>query len=138
MSSQQKPVYNADGTHVFTKAPETGQEWECPVAYLPTALARGFELTKPRDRSLDGLFDEATAEGPNQTGFNPADHNVEGEGGVNAYLEANLASPGEIARVLDLERAGKNRVSVVDPRIPDLDDDQDLDGNAPDDSTPGE
>jgi hypothetical protein len=115
--SVQKPVYNAAGTHVFTTSP-SGDEWECPVDYLPVALGRGFELTEPRDKSLDGLFDDSTAEGAAQTGFNPADHDVDE---INAHLVAHLASPGEIVRVLELEAAGKNRKTVKDPRIPDPD-----------------
>jgi hypothetical protein len=134
MATIQKPLYNADGTHVFVAAPETGDEWECPVGYLPVALARGFELTEPRDKSLDDLFDDATADGGNQTGFDPGQHTVEE---VNAHLAEHAeASPGEVVRVLALEESGKNRASVKDPRIPtDLPDGQP--GGAPN-PDPGE
>lgn len=115
MSKDQKPVYNVDGTHVFTKSP-TGEEWECPVDYLPVALARGFELTEPRDKSLDGLFDDTSAEGANQTGFDPAKATVKE---INAHLEQHVGSPGEIVRVLELEAAGQNRSGVKDPRLSD-------------------
>jgi hypothetical protein len=117
MAKDQQPVYNADGTHVFTKNSATGDEWECPVDYLPVALSHGFELTTPRDRSLDGLFDDSTAEGGNQTGFDPAKATV---GEINEHLAAHESSPGEIARVLELEAAGKNRSGVKDPRLVDV------------------
>lgn len=110
------PVYNADGTHVFVKNSATGDEWECPVDYLPVALVHGFELTEPRDKSLDGLFDDSTAEGAGQTGFDPGKATV---GEVNEHLAAHLGSPGEIARVMELEAAGKNRPGVKDPRLSD-------------------
>lgn len=114
MSKLTEPVYNAAGTHVFTTSP-TGDEWECPPDYLPVALSRGFTLAEPRDKSLDGLFDDSTAEGANQTGFDPGKASVKE---VNAHLAAHLAAPGEIERVLALESAGSDRPSVEDPRNP--------------------
>lgn len=108
-SKQQEPVYNEAGTHIYVQNAETGDEWECPPDYLKVALAHGFELSEPRDRSLDGLFDD-------QTGFNPAEHTF---AEVNEHLAAHAhSSPGEVDRVLELERAGQNRKSVVDPRLP--------------------
>lgn len=115
MSKDQKPVYNTAGTHVFTQAPN-GEEWECPVDVLDVFLARGFILAQPRDKSLDGLFDDSTAEGVNQTGFDPAKATV---AEVNEHLTAHLSSPGEIARVMELEAAGRNRPGVTDPRLSD-------------------
>lgn len=115
MSTDQQPIFNADGTHVFVRNTASGDEWECPAGYLPVALVRGFELTVPRDRSLDGLFDESTAEpAGQQTGFDPAEHTVDE---VNTHLRLyGETSPGEVDRVLELERAGQNRKTVVDPR----------------------
>lgn len=110
--SPTEPVYNAAGTHVFTTSP-TGAEWECPADYLPVALSRGFTLAEPRDKSLDGLFDDSTAEGAGQTGFDPGKASVKA---VNAHLAGHLAAPGEIERVLALEEAGQNRLDVKDPR----------------------
>lgn len=111
MGKKQQPVYNDAGTHVFTRNIESGDEWECPVGYLPVALVRGFELCEPRDKSLDGLFD--------QTGFDPAEHTADQ---VNEHLAQHAhASPGEVARVLGIERAGQNRKTVVDPRMVDED-----------------
>ena len=55
--SDQKPVYNTAGTHVFLKFTETGVEWECPASEVERHLVRGFELCEPRDASLDGLYD---------------------------------------------------------------------------------
>lgn len=110
-----EPVYNDAGTHVFVRNTDTGSQWECPVGYLPVALERGFELCEPRDASLDGLFDDTTAEpAGQQTGFDPAAHTVDE---VNAHLAQHAEdSPGEVARVLKLEQAGRNRSSIVDPR----------------------
>lgn len=115
MTNDTNAVYNTAGTHVFTTSP-SGEEWECPVDYLPVALARGFELTEPRDKSLDGLFDDSTAEGAAQTGFDPGKETVKS---VNEHLAAHLGSPGEIVRVLELEAAGQNRPGVKDPRLTD-------------------
>lgn len=111
--TKQQAVYNNGGTHVYVTTP-SGDEWECPVDYLPVALSRGFELTEPRDKSLDGLFDDSTAEGAAQTGFDPAKATV---AEVNDHLVAHQSSPGEIARVMELEAAGKNRPGVKDPRL---------------------
>lgn len=118
MSNDQQPIFNEAGTHVFVRNTDSGQEWECPADYLPVALERGFELTVPRDKSLDGLFDESTAEpAGQQTGFDPAEHTVEE---INAHLrQYGEASPGEVDRVLELELAGQNRKTVVDPRVTD-------------------
>jgi len=50
---------NAAGTHVYVYNPETDGLWECPVDYLPVALARGFELAgPPPGEDLTDLFDE--------------------------------------------------------------------------------
>lgn len=114
MSKEQKPVYNTAGTHIFTASP-TGEEWECPVDYWPVAQQRGFTLTEPRDKSLDGLFDDSTAEGSEQTGFDPAKASVKE---IDEHLAAHVGSPGEIVRVIELEAAGKGR-QVKDPRLSD-------------------
>lgn len=59
MSAPQKPVLSPDGTHVYTRNVESGDEWLCPVDHLEVALLRGFfELSEPVDNSLDGLVDE--------------------------------------------------------------------------------
>jgi hypothetical protein len=112
MAKDKQPVYNTAGTHVYVLTP-SGDEWECPVDYLSVALSRGFELTEPRDRSLDGLFDDASAEGAAQTGFDPAKATVKE---IDEHLAAHVGEPGEIVRVLELEAAGKNR-QVKDPRL---------------------
>lgn len=112
MSKLTAPILNATGTHAFVTTP-SGDEWECPLDYLSVALARGFSLAEPRDKSLDGLFDDSTAEGANQTGFDPAKNTADE---VNAHLAEHLDAPGEIERVLALEAAGKDRKTVVDPR----------------------
>jgi hypothetical protein len=38
MAKDKKPVYNNAGTHIYTLSP-SGEEWECPVDYLPVALS---------------------------------------------------------------------------------------------------
>lgn len=56
--SEQKPVHNGAGTHVFMASAD-GTEWECPAAQdvVDYYLARGFVFVKPRDTSWDGLYD---------------------------------------------------------------------------------
>lgn len=112
MAKAQEPVLNAAGTHTFVTTP-SGDEWECPNDVLDVYLARGFSLTEPRDKSLDGLFDDSSAEGANQTGFDPGKASVKE---VNDHLAAHMDSAGEIERVLALELAGQNRPTVKDPR----------------------
>ena len=102
--------FDAERTHVWVKHSETGGVWACPVDYLDVARVRGWEPTDEPDTSLDGLFDEATAEGSSQTGFDPAAHNVDE---VKTYLAEHQDSPGEVERVLELERAGKNRSTIT-------------------------
>lgn len=116
--AKQQPVYNTAGTHVHLFNPETGGQWECPAD--PDLLdlyvnKRGWEYAQPRDDSLDGLFDESTAEGADQTGFDPGKASVDE---VNAHLAQFASAPGEVERVLELERAGRNRKTVTDPRLP--------------------
>lgn len=111
--AKQQLHYTDTGTHVHVIHQETGGRWECPVDYLPVAQQRGWEPAEPEDASLDGLFDEASAEGKEQTGFDPAEHNADD---VTAHLALYAEStPGEVVRVIELERAGKNRKSVVVP-----------------------
>lgn len=119
----QQPIHNAAGTHVFVRNTSSGDEWECPNDYLQVALLRGFELCEPRDKSLDGLFDESTAEPTGQqTGFDPSTRTVEE---INDHLaEHAFSSPGEVERVLELEKAGKDRKTVIDPRQLAEDDDE--------------
>lgn len=105
--------YNDAGTHVHVIHEETGGRWECPIDYLPVAQLRGWQPTEPEVHDLDGLFDESSAEGDQQTGFDPAEHTVEE---VDAHLALHAeATPGEVVRVLDLERAGKNRKTITVP-----------------------
>lgn len=107
--------YNEGGTHVHVRHSETDAVWECPIDYLPVAQARGWEPTTAPEPDVSGLFDAATAEGSEQTGFDPAEHTVDE---VNEHLSQHAEdSPGEVARVLTLERAGKNRVTIVDPLL---------------------
>lgn len=101
--------YNEAGTHVLVKHSETGGRWESPVDYLPVARMLGWEPAAPEENPLEGLVDEE----PEQTGFDPSKFSA---AEVSEHLAAHAeASPGEVVRVLELERAGKNRKSVVVP-----------------------
>lgn len=109
-TESQDKVLNTAGTHVWMHNPETGGTWECPVDYAETAESRGWVYTQAYDDSLDGLFDESSAEGDQQTGFDPAEHTV---AEINDHLAEHAESaPGEVERVLELERAGQNRTTV--------------------------
>lgn len=116
MAEQQEPVFNAAGTHIHLYNPETGGQWECPADVVGVYVARGWEYSPAPDYSLVGLFDDVPpAERPEEgvTAFNPGDHTVEE---INAYLAEHAATaPGEVNRVVELERAGKNRKTVVNP-----------------------
>lgn len=113
----QDQVLNAAGTHVWMQNPETGGTWECPVDYAETAVDRGWVYTEAYDDSLDGLFDqpgtgpgEELEGGAIQTGFDPSEHTV---AEINDHLAQHAESaPGEVERVLELERAGQNRTTV--------------------------
>lgn len=109
-------TYNEAGTHVFVTNEATGGYWECPVDYLPIARVTGWAPCERRDDSLAGLFDPGVVTGlpavAEVTGFNPDDHNVPE---VNDHLAQHAeSSPGEVARVLELEAAGQNRKGIVE------------------------
>ena len=105
--------YNDAGTHVLVYNPETDARWECPPDYLPVAKARGWQPAEPEPDEYADVFAESTAEGEGQTGFDPAEHSVDE---VSAHLAKHAeSSPGEVERVLDLERAGKNRKTIAVP-----------------------
>jgi hypothetical protein len=107
-------------THVRVENPETGGVWDCPVDYLPVAKARGWvESDKPLagegeeyPAAVEAVDEEAEAElAAAQAPYDPADHTV---AEVQDYLETHADSPpGEGDRVLEAERAGKNRVSLT-------------------------
>jgi hypothetical protein len=107
-------------THVRVENPDTGGVWDCPADYLPVALARGWvESDKPLPgegeeypAAVEEVDEEAEAElAKAQAPFDPADHTV---AEVQDYLDTHGDSPpGEGDRVLDAERAGKNRVTLT-------------------------
>jgi hypothetical protein len=102
-------TYNESGTHVLVKNSETGGVWWSPADYLPVARLRGWEPATVEEDPLEGLVDRE----PEQTGFDPSAHSA-AEVSDHLALHAESA-PGEVERVLSLERAGKNRKSVVVP-----------------------
>lgn len=128
------PYLNDTGTHVHVVHSETGAHWDSPVDYLPAARRLGWEPADSDVDPLEGLVDviPGTAEVIEQTGFDPAEHTVDE---VNDHLAAHAdQSPGEVARVLELEAAGKARVGITEgPHAADPDanpDDDADDGDA--------
>lgn len=111
MAPKKEPVTNTAGTHVWMAHPGISEPWACPVDFVKTAQERGWTYA-------DAPGAAVTAEGTAQTGFDPAQHDVDV---VNAHLVKHLDAPGEIERVLLLERDGKDRKTVVDPREPEQD-----------------
>lgn len=112
------------GTHVHVVNAETGGEWDCPVDFLPVAVQRGWVPAVPVVAVYDDLFDPGTGPEPGEpggepeeTGFDPNEHTV---AEVNAYLDSlDGQAPGEVARVLEVERAGQNRKGIVEgPHAP--------------------
>jgi hypothetical protein len=107
-------------THVRVENPETGGVWDCPVDYLPVAKARGWvESDKPLagegeeypEPAAEVAEDETEAEAE----FDPDEHTV-------AEVEDYMAEhPDDADRVLDAERAGKNRVTLTGETVEDTD-----------------
>lgn len=98
-------TYNDAGTHVHVRHQVHGGVWECPSDFLAAAREQGWEPYDPADDTTPPKV---------ESGFDPAEHTVPQ---VNAHLEAHAEdSPGEVARVLELEAAGKNRSGIKDPR----------------------
>ena len=98
-------------THVWMHNPETDGVWACPADVVDVMKGRGWEVTEAPDDSLDGLFDPAADDEPESTAFDPSEHTVQE---VNDYLDQHRENaPGEVERVLELERAGKNRTTIT-------------------------
>lgn len=95
---------NHPDAHVTVKHTKTGGVWDCPTGYLEAAEALGWN---PVD--TDETPDTSVIDGVQQTGFDPGQHNVDE---VNTHLASHQDSPGEVERVLELERAGTNRSTV--------------------------
>ncbi len=85
-----QPMY--DG-HVTMAHPDHKDTWDCPVDYVPTAREQGW---KPVDEHAAGLYD-------------PSAHGVDE---VTKHL-AGLNDDAEVQRILDAERAGKNRTTIT-------------------------
>jgi hypothetical protein len=103
-----------DQTHVWVKHEETGGVWACPAEYLPIAELRGWEPVDAPDDSLEGLFDPSPLgreSEPEPTGFDPDQHTVKE---VQEHIAKHRENaPGEVERVLELERAGQNRTTIT-------------------------
>jgi hypothetical protein len=106
-------------THVRVENLETGGVWDCPVDYLPVAKARGWVES---DKPLAGEGEEypqpaadALGEAEDEAEFDPGEHTV---AEVEDYLADN---PDDADRVLEAERAGKNRVTLTGETVEDTD-----------------
>lgn len=103
---------NDTGTHVHVYNAETGGYWDCPISYLATARQRGWEPAERIDEGqpINAIADAQPVEAPL---YDPANDDVDGVSGHLAlYAEID---PGEVERVLDLERNGKNRKTITVP-----------------------
>lgn len=101
-------------SHVWLHNPDTDALWQSPTDYAPIARERGWVDS---DGPVDSEATDETAsasdavEVDEQTGFDPSAHK---SAEVNAYLDQYRdTAPGEVDRVLALERAGKNRKTVT-------------------------
>lgn len=92
---------------VWLRNPETQGVWNCPIDYAPTARARGWvDADAPEDVQV--ISDDVEPVAPQ---FDPAEHTV---AEVREYLDEHEESaPGEVERVLDAERNGKNRSGIT-------------------------
>lgn len=100
-------------THVRLENPETGGVWDSPIDYAPIARARGWVDSDKAlaEEEVDTTKDPATPVADVPAGFNPDEHTV---AEVKEYLDALPAyKTDERDRVVELERAGKNRSTVT-------------------------
>lgn len=99
-------------THVYMVNDDTKGVWDCPADYVPIAEQRGWvQAERPVPVPTDIFDPEPEPETQTVTGFDPADHDVDG---VNDYLAPLVdESPGEVARVLEAESAGKARKGIL-------------------------
>lgn len=118
MTKKNEPVFDEDGTHVYLTHPDLPENppWACPVGVADSYIKdRGWLYAQPQDTTWDGLLDSTTAE-PNgaQTGFDPTATGVSVEQ-VNDHLKKHAeANPGEVVRVLELEKAGAARKGILE------------------------
>jgi hypothetical protein len=102
--------------HVWLYNPDTEAMWQAPADYAHIARARGWvDSDGPVDEFADAAADTVPAEIPPaediQTGFDPSEHGFkEVLDYLNQYRDT---APGEVERVLSLERAGKNRKTIT-------------------------
>lgn len=114
MAETDLPI-NDTGTHVHVHNAETGGYWDCPISYLSTARQRGWEpVERPVDEGqpINAIADAVSVE---PVIFDPSAPGVTADA-VSAHLAAHAeADPGEVERVLGIERAGKNRTTITVP-----------------------
>lgn len=98
----------------WMRNPETGGVWACPDPLVSLYERRGWETTDDPEAVDEELLPRpvsAADPADEQTGFDPNDHTADE---VNEYLDPlRETSPGEVDRVLLLERQGKNRKSIT-------------------------
>src|SRR5689334_8224895 len=104
-------IYNDLRSHVLTRNTtegHSGEAWWCPVGALHSMRALGWEPVEDAPEESDVPVEE-----PPAPSFEPSDHTVDE---VSEYLAGQAANnPAEVQRVLDAERAGKNRKSIAVP-----------------------
>jgi hypothetical protein len=100
-------------THTFMVNPETKGEWRCPNALVDIYEKRGWKKAKDPEDVADAVSapPAPVADDVEPTAFDPAGQKVKD---VLAYIDPLRDShPGEVARVLLLERQGENRPSIT-------------------------
>ncbi len=96
----------SDDLHTSMRHSEHGGEWEAPTALVDYFTARGWEVMDDSPAPADSADAEAADTGE-AAGFDPAAHTV-------AEVEEHVATnPDDADRVLEAERAGKNRVTLT-------------------------
>jgi hypothetical protein len=89
----------SDDLHTSMKHSEHGGEWEAPTALVDYFKARGWEVMDDTPAPVDSADAEAV--------FDPTEHTV---AEVTEHVATN---PDDADRVLEAERAGKNRVTLT-------------------------
>lgn len=99
-------------THTFMVNAETKGEWYCPDPLVETYEKRGWKKAKDPEEVPDAVSaPPAPVADEEPTAFDPTGQKAKD---VLAYIDPIRDShPGEVARVLLLERQGENRPSIT-------------------------